>query len=81
MWNAVMTDMIGFSRAKKFADAHEQPYLLSNPQSCKMDFHNNELGRQIALKYAGQGYDVFAQKIQEAIKRGEAYVIKFDEGN
>lgn len=46
-----------------------------------MDLFNNELGRQIALKYAGQGYDVFAQKIREAIEKGEAYVISWDEGN
>lgn len=40
---------------------------------------NNQLGRQIALEYAGQGYDVFAQKIQEAIEGGQAYVITWDE--
>ena len=44
----------------------------------EMDLHNNELGRRIALEYAGQGYDVFSQKIQEAINNGEAKVIKWD---
>ena len=81
MWNAVMTDKIGEKRAKKFADAHEAPYLKIQPELCKMDLFNNEMGRQIAIKYAGQGYDVFAQKIQEAITGGEAYVIMWDEGN
>ena len=43
-----------------------------------MDLHNNELGRSIALEYAGQGYDVFSQKIQEAIRNGEAKVLVWD---
>ena len=74
MWNAVMTDKIGEKKAKKFADAHEQ--FPNNPvEHMEMDLHNNELGRRIALEYAGQGYDVFSQKIQEAINNGEAIVI------
>ena len=81
MWNAIMTDKMGYKNAKKFADAHEKPYLESAPRECKMDLHNNELGRQIALLYAGQGYDVFAIKIQEAIKNGQADVIRWDKGN
>lgn len=44
----------------------------------EMDIHNNELGRRIAIEYAGQGYDVFSQKIQEAINNGEAKVIIWD---
>ncbi len=46
-----------------------------------MDLFNNELGRKIAIEYKGQGYDVFADKIQEAINGGNAYVITWDEGN
>ena len=77
MWNAVMTDRIGEKKAKKFADAHEQ--FPNNPvEHMEMDLHNNELGRRIALEYAGQGYDVFSQKIQEAINNGEAKVIIWD---
>ena len=77
MWNAVMTDKIGAKKAKKFADAHEQ--FPNNPvEHMEMDFHNNDLGRRIALEYAGQGYDVFSQKIQEAINNGEAKVIIWD---
>lgn len=77
MWNAVMTDKIGEKKAKKFADAHEQ--IPNNPvEYMEMDLHNNELGRKIALEYAGQGYDVFSQKIQEAINNGEAKVIIWD---
>lgn len=77
MWNAVMTDKIGEKKAKKFADAHEQ--IPNNPVAyMEMDLHNNELGRKIALEYAGQGYDVFSQKIQEAINSGEAKVIIWD---
>ena len=45
-----------------------------------MDLHNNELGRKIAIEYAGQGYDVFSEKIQEAINNGEAVVLRWDEG-
>ena len=77
MWNAVMTDKMGEKKAKEFADAHEEDYLSSQPKLCEMDLFNNELGRQIAIKYAGQGYDVFAQKIYEAINEGEAYVIEW----
>ena len=55
--------------------------LLIQPEFCKMDLANNELGRQIAKENAGQGYDVFAQKIQEAIQGGEAYVICWDKGD
>ena len=77
MWNAVMTDKIGEEKAKKFADAHEQ--FPNNPvEHMEMDLHNNELGRRIAIEYAGQGYDVFSQKIQEAINNGEAKVIIWD---
>ena len=77
MWNAVMTDKIGEEKAKKFADAHEQT-PDNEVELMAMDLHNNELGRRIALEYAGQGYDVFSEKIQEAINNGEAYVIKWD---
>lgn len=77
MWNAVMTDTIGEKKAKKFADAHEE--FPNNPVEHKdMDLHNNKLGREIALKYAGKGYDVFSQKIQEAISNGEAKVLIWD---
>ena len=77
MWNAVMTDKMGEAKAKKFADAHEQ--IPDNPIDHKeMDLHNNELGRRIAIEYAGQGYDVFSKKIQEAINNGEAKVIRWD---
>lgn len=77
MWNAVMTDKIGEEKAKKFADAHEN--IPNNPiEHMKMDLHNNELGRQIAIQYAGQGYDIFSQKIQEAINNGEAMVLLWD---
>jgi hypothetical protein len=77
MWNAIMTDMIGAEKAKKFADAHEQ--VPNNPAGHKqMDLHNNELGRSIATQYAGQGYDVFAEKIIEAINNGDAEVLIWD---
>ena len=72
-----MTDKIGVKKAKKFADAHEM--FPGNPiEHMQMDLHNNELGRRIAVEYAGQGYDVFSRKIQEAINNGEAKVIKWD---
>ena len=78
MWNAVMTDKIGEDKAKQFADAHED--FPNNPVEHKeMDLHNNALGRGIALEYVGQGYDVFSEKIQEAINNGEANVIVWDE--
>ena len=77
MWNAIMTDRIGAKKAKEFADAHEE--FPGNPvEHMEMDLHNNELGRRIAIEYAGQGYDMFSQKIQEAIKNGEAKVIRWD---
>ena len=78
MWNAVMTDLIGEKRAQKFADAHEAEFLKKYPKDCEMDLHNNELGRRIALEYAGQGYDVFSKKIIEAINNGEAIVNEWD---
>ena len=81
MWNAVMTDKMGEKKAQKFADAHEQPYIQTNPEQCAMDFHNNALGRRIALEYKGQGYDIFADKIQEAILNGEAKIITWDNGD
>jgi len=43
-----------------------------------MDLHNNELGRKIALEYAGKDYGVFSQKILEAIASGDAEVIEWD---
>ena len=53
--------------------------LFNHPANhMEMDLHNNELGRSIALEYAGQGYDVFSQKIQEAIRNGEAKVLVWD---
>ncbi len=77
MWNAVMTDKIGEEKAKLFADAHED-VNWNEPLSMNMDFHNNALGRKIAIEYAGQGYDVFSQKILEAIANGEAEVLIWD---
>ena len=44
-----------------------------------MDLHNNELGRRITVEYEGQGYDVFSEKIQEAINNGEASVLIWDQ--
>ena len=77
MWNAIMTDKIGTEKAKEFADAHEA--FSNNPDEHKqMDLHNNELGRSIAMQYAGQGYDVFAEKIIEAINNGEGSVLRWD---
>lgn len=77
MWNAIMTDSIGAEKAAKFANAHEQ--TPNNPIEHKqMDLHNNELGRSIAIQYEGQGYDVFAQKIIEAINNGDAEVLIWD---
>lgn len=79
MWNAIMTDKIGAEKAKEFADAHE---VVANPdfwkENCEMDLHNNELGRRIAIEYAGQSYEVFSQKILEAINNGEAIVLEWD---
>ena len=74
-------DKIGEDKAKKFADAHElvDDYDIWR-ENCEMDLHNNELGRKIAIEYAGQGYDVFSEKIQEAINNGEAVVLRWDEG-
>ena len=62
-------------------DAHEKPWLEKQPNLCAMDLYFNEIGRQIAIQNKGQGYDVFAQKIQEAIKENREYVIAWDEGN
>ena len=77
MWNAIMTDKIGAEKTKVFADAHEQ--IPNNPADhMQMDLHNNELGRNIATLYAGQGYDVFAGKIIEAISNGQAEVLTWD---
>ena len=76
-----MTEKMGADKAKKFADVHEMPYLLTQPELCYMDLHNNNLGREIALKYKGQGPDVFANKIIEAIEEGRACVLLPDEGN
>ncbi len=81
MWNAVMTDKMGEERAENFAYAHEKEYLETQLALCQMDFHNNYLGRQIALSYPNEDYDFYAQKIKEAIERGDAYVIQWDEGN
>ena len=68
--------MIGIEKATLFADAHEAEYLTTQAAYCEMDLHNNQFGRKIALDYAGYGYDVYAQKIQEAIERGEVYAIQ-----
>ncbi len=76
-----MTDLIGETKAKIFADAHEAEFLVPYPEETFMDYHNNALGRRIAIEYVGQGYDVFAQKIREAIENGEAYVRAWDASN
>ncbi len=70
-----MTDKLGAGKAKLFADAHEKPHEKKHSAECAMDYHNNALGREIALQYAGQGYDVFAEKIFEAIMEGKAIVL------
>ena len=75
MWSAIMTDMIGEKLAKQFGDAHED-FPNNKKENKEMDLHNNALGRRIAQEYAGQGYDVFSEKIIEAIENGEAIVLK-----
>ena len=69
-----MTDKIGEKKAKEFADAHED--VANNPSKhLEMDLHNNALGRRIAVENKGCGYDVFAEKILEAIANGEAVIV------
>ena len=79
MWSAVMTDKIGKKKARKFATAHEMVKNFKEWQeNCEMDLFNNALGRQIAEENEGKGYDVFAEKIHEAINDGKAVVIEWD---
>lgn len=61
-WNAVMTAEIDETWATQFANAHEQgePYTISTA----MDYHNNQVGRNI-----GRGYRVGQRSYIEAAIR------------
>jgi hypothetical protein len=65
MWNAIMTLKMGAEKAKEYADAHEAPNINDYPEQCEMDFHNNQLGRDIAELYPDKSLDFIADKIQK----------------
>jgi len=55
-----MTVAMGEAKAKLFADAHEAPYLGTEwDENCKMDLHNNEVGRSIGNRYVVEYGDRF----------------------
>jgi len=76
-WNALMTESVGATHAKKWADAHENGYpdnrataearLLSD-----MDFFNNAEGRKIGDR-EGNSKD----QVREALKTGQLKAIRY----
>lgn len=49
MWNARMTQMMGFERAKVWADAHESSSTA--PAETRMDLYNNAAGRDVGRTF------------------------------
>lgn len=49
IWNARMTQLMGFERAKVWADAHESS--STNADETRMDLHNNAAGRDVGRTF------------------------------
>lgn len=53
-WNALMTVHIGADQAKSVADNHEES-ASGSPASSQMDYHNNQVGRDIGASSPDEG--------------------------
>ena len=77
MWNASMTQKIGFARAKLWGDAHEygNPRRIPNALNEQMDLHNNAVGRNIGNEPTfGFPGEYAASVIKTAIKSGRLQI-------
>src|SRR5690606_9703759 len=88
-WNALMVKKVGYYPAADFATAHETGRGYNDPErneydpvAVKMDLHNNEAGRIIALAILSSNPKATDQQLADAIEqaRSEGYfkVIKTD---
>jgi hypothetical protein len=75
-WSALLARDIGFSKAKKFLDAHESP--CDNPVGEKMmDLTNNEVGLRIGVSLQGQTDEVLSRACYTALISGKLVVAPF----
>lgn len=89
LWNALNTISWGVNIAKEMADAHENCDWRADgsyPPLSIMDFHNNQLGRDVAFNfvyYGGNPSDKLsiAKRILCAIKSGEGNRLFPTQGN
>ncbi|MBO0608732.1 DUF6973 domain-containing protein [Myceligenerans salitolerans] len=73
-WNALMTQRFGEEWVSEFATAHERG-PTSHPVPVAMDLHNNEIGREIALRNPDAGPEELADIVQQAVTDGDMVVI------
>ena len=89
-WMSMLTQKIGWRRAKKLGKAHEkgnyldykkhrnEEGILPDKISSDMDFVNNDTGIQIGLDYPKLTRDSLKIVIIQKIKNGELLIIKKD---
>jgi hypothetical protein len=68
MWNARMTQLMGFDRAKVWADAHESS--STDEAETRMDPFNNAAGRDV-----GRFYNDIAMGIRDYRVRGQLCLV------
>ncbi|MFB4300791.1 hypothetical protein [Actinomadura sp. NTSP31] len=74
-WNALMTRDFGEEWTRKFAVSHERTSLHNPGPREAMDLYNNEVGRQIALRYPDATDEELAAHIREAVDGGRMVVV------
>ncbi|WP_344274679.1 DUF6973 domain-containing protein [Actinomadura napierensis] len=74
-WNALMTRDFGEEWTKKFAISHERTSTDNPGPREAMDLYNNEVGRQIALRYPDATDEELAAHIRQAVDDGKMVVV------
>jgi hypothetical protein len=73
-WNAMLTERFGAEWTEKYTTAHEG--LPDNPPETEaMDLHNNQVGRDIALRYPGATDKQLQTLVRLAIERGDMMIV------
>ncbi|PKM42883.1 MAG: hypothetical protein CVV03_09215 [Firmicutes bacterium HGW-Firmicutes-8] len=79
LWSGLMTRDCGVNWAKKVGDAHENG-AKNNPElEKKMDLHNNEVGRKIAIDNRNSPFDELANLVQQSVEGGKMWRIVGDQ--
>lgn len=77
-WNALLTERFGAEWAERYTTAHEA-IDGNSPQREAMDLYNNEVGREVALRYPGASQEQLRTAIELAVKDGRTVIIGSDQ--